>query len=77
MKRLLLLLSISVLIIPFNAGAQDTIPDLIISEARIAGHPTTYIELCNKADTAMDLTDFVLRGGFGDIPSSKRSLATV
>ncbi len=65
MKRLLLLLSISVLIIPFYAGAQDTIPDLIFSEARLAGHPTAYIEICNMADTAMELSDFVLKGGFG------------
>ncbi|MFC2080008.1 T9SS type A sorting domain-containing protein [Bacteroidota bacterium] len=58
-----------VLFVFLGLNAQDTIPDLIISEARLDGHQTAYFELCNVGDSALDLSSFVLQEpqGSGEI----------
>ncbi|MCK4922395.1 MAG: hypothetical protein KAS71_15185, partial [Bacteroidales bacterium] len=58
MKKLQLLLIISVMSQAWLA-AQDTIPDLIISEQRMDWGNEAYIELTNMEDTAIDLSQFM------------------
>ncbi|MCK4922679.1 MAG: hypothetical protein KAS71_16615, partial [Bacteroidales bacterium] len=59
MKKLLLLIGMMVLL--KGAFAQtDSIPKLIISEWRGDAWGTTYMELTNVGDTALDLSDFML-----------------
>lgn len=45
-------------------SAQDTIPDLIISEERLDWSPAAYIELTNMGDSALDLSQFILSSPF-------------
>ena len=70
MKQNLLLIIMS-LIVSVATYAQDTIPDLIFSEARLDAHPRAYIELCNVGDSALDLSNFILQQAQGSVSLSK------
>lgn len=60
MRQKLLFIMISFVMLPIGVFAQDTIPDLIISEARYRQHPETYFELCNVGDSALSLDQFLV-----------------
>ncbi len=60
MRKKLLLLMISFVLLPLGAFAQDTIPDLIFSEARFRQFPEIYLELCNVGDSALNLDQFLI-----------------
>lgn len=64
-KRLLLTLMITVVLRAWLT-AQDTIPDLIISEERLDWTSNSYIELTNLGDSALDLSQFILSDVFGN-----------
>lgn len=64
MRKKLLIIMISYVLLPLGLIAQDTIPDLIISEQRMDWQPHAYIELTNMGDTALDLSHFILSSPF-------------
>ncbi len=73
MRKFTLLFFVLLMILPFRGFAQtDTIPDLVISEARKDSRYFCYIELTNQGDTALDLSSFRLT--WGEDPSTHRNL---
>ncbi len=76
MRKNLLLIIISFVLIPFGVIAQDTIPDLIISEARLDAHPNAYFEICNVGDSALNLDQFLIQDpqGAGDVMYFKEGI---
>ena len=61
MKLRVTLLSVILLLCSFyGIRAQDTIPDLIISEVQLYGNGYVYVELTNRGNTALDLSKFAL-----------------
>lgn len=65
-KKLLLVLFISVMAQTWIAAQvePDTIPDLIISEQRMDWSREAYIELTNMEDTALNMSQFLLKPVF-------------